>query len=271
VEADGLRLHVESRGEGAPVLLLHGFTGCSEALADLADSLARAGRRAIALDLVGHGRSDAPADPAHYTMARCVAQVCDVLDALDLPRVDVFGYSMGGRVALSLCAARPERVRSALLLGASAGLRRAAERSARRRSDAALAARIESEGVAAFVDDWMALPLFASQHDRLAPDALAAARAQRLRNRAHGLAHSLRGMGTGAQPALHAQLASIDVPMALVVGEEDAKFDAIAEDLAGGLRNGRVVRVPKAGHAAHLENPTAFLRVVLGFLDDLET
>jgi 2-succinyl-6-hydroxy-2,4-cyclohexadiene-1-carboxylate synthase len=240
VEADGLRLHVESRGEGAPVLLLHGFTGCSEALADLADSLARAGRRAIALDLVGHGRSDAPADPAHYTMARCVAQVCDVLDALDLPRVDVFGYSMGGRVALSLCAARPERVRSALLLGASAGLRRAAERSARRRSDAALAARIESEGVAAFVDDWMALPLFASQHDRLAPDALAAARAQRLRNRAHGLAHSLRGMGTGAQPALHAQLASIDVPMALVVGEEDA-------------------------------NPTAFLRVVLGFLDDLET
>ena len=77
-------------------------------------------------------------------------------------------------------------------------------------------------------------------------------------------------MGTGAQPALHAQLASIDVPMALVVGEEDAKFDAIAEDLAGRLPNGRVVRVPEAGHAAHLENPTAFLRIVLGFLDDVE-
>jgi len=270
VQADGLRLHVETRGEGAPVLLLHGFTGCAAMLSDLALGLARQGYRAVSPDLVGHGRRDAPPDPTRYTMQRCVAQVCDVLDALDLGRVHVLGYSMGGRVALSLCAARPERVSSAVLVGASAGVRRAAERSARRRSDEDLAARIEGDGVEAFVDGWMALPLFASQRRRLAPGALAAARAQRLRNRAHGLAHSLRGMGTGAQPSLHEQLASIDVPMALVVGEEDAKFEAIAQDLAGRLPHGRVVQVPEAGHAAHLENPSAFLRIVQGFLDDVE-
>ena len=270
VETGGLQLHVETLGQGTPVLLLHGFTGCAAALSGLARGLARAGYRTVAPDLVGHGESDAPADPSHYTMGRCVAQVCGVLDALDLPRVHAIGYSMGGRVALSLCAAHPERVRSALLVGASAGLRRADERSARRHGDEALAARIEREGVAAFVDDWMAQPLFASQLRRLSPEALAAARAQRLRNRAHGLAHSLRGMGTGAQPALHARLPSIDVPLALVVGEEDAKFDAIAEALARRLPRARVARVPDAGHAAHLENPAAFLRVVLGFLADAE-
>jgi 2-succinyl-6-hydroxy-2,4-cyclohexadiene-1-carboxylate synthase len=270
VESGGLQLHVETRGQGTPVLLLHGFTGCAATLSGLARELTRAGYRTVAPDLVGHGGSDAPTDPSHYTMPRCVAQVRGVLDALDLRRVHAIGYSMGGRVALSLCAAHPERVRSALLVGASAGLRRADERRARRHGDEALAARIEREGVAAFVDDWMAQPLFASQLRRLSPEALAAARAQRLRNRAHGLAHSLRGMGTGAQPALHAQLPSIDVPVALVVGEEDAKFDAIAQELARRLPRARVARVPDAGHAAHLENPAAFLRVVLGFLADAE-
>jgi 2-succinyl-6-hydroxy-2,4-cyclohexadiene-1-carboxylate synthase len=202
-------------------------------------------------------------------MQSCVAQVAGALDALGIPEAHVLGYSMGGRVGLALCTWRPERVRSALLIGASAGLEEAGVRAERRREDEALAARIEREGVERFVDWWMELPLFASQQ-RLEEATLARARAQRLSNRAHGLAQSLRGMGTGAQPALHARLPWVRVPILLVAGSLDAKFAAIASDLARRLPNARAQLVPGAGHACHLEQPEAFSRIARRFFEDAE-
>ena len=202
-------------------------------------------------------------------MESCVAQVAGALDALGIPQAHVLGYSMGGRVGLALCAWRPERVRSALLIGASAGLEEAGARAARRRQDEALAERIEREGLERFVEWWMELPLFASQR-RLGEAALARAREQRLSNRAHGLAQSLRGMGTGAQPALHARLPSLHVPILLVAGSLDAKFAAIASDLASRLPNAQAQLVPDAGHACHLEQPEAFLRIARRFFDAAE-
>jgi 2-succinyl-6-hydroxy-2,4-cyclohexadiene-1-carboxylate synthase len=189
-----------------------------------------------------------------------------VLDALDVDRVDAFGYSMGGRVALSVAAAAPARVRSLALVGASPGLAAAADRAARVAADEALAARLLEQGIERFVDEWMALPLFASQ-SRLGAAALASARAQRLRCRPEGLAGSLRGMGTGAMPPLHAALCAIGVPTLWVVGEEDAKFREIAAAAAGAMSRAEVAVVREAGHAAHLEQPVAFGALLRGFLD----
>ena len=112
----------------------------------------------------------------------------------------------------------------------------------------------------------MALPLFASQAGRLGPGAMDAARRQRLSNRPHGLARSLRGMGTGAQDPVHAELEKRDAPVLFVVGEEDAKFAGIARDLAGRMPRAEVAAIPRAGHAAHLENPSAFEARVRAFL-----
>ncbi len=262
--AAGVSLHVEIRGSGPPVLLLHGFTGSSRSMRATAESLGPE-FRSVCVDLVGHGRSEAPSRPDAYAMERCVAQLDALLDALALPRVHLLGYSMGGRVALSLCAAHPERVSSAVLVGATAGIEAPEQRAARRRSDEALAARIEERGVASFVDDWMRQPLFASQR-RLGVAALAAARAQRLENRPHGLAHSLRGMGTGAQASLWGRLSGIRVPICLVVGEEDAKFRAIATALEERLPEARLEAVRDAGHAVHLEQPRAFATLTRRFL-----
>jgi 2-succinyl-6-hydroxy-2,4-cyclohexadiene-1-carboxylate synthase len=268
VDAAGVRLRAVLQGDGPPLLILHGFTGCAESMQGVAADLADAWCTAR-LDLVGHGGSDAPDAPDAYTMERCIDQVAAALDALGMPRAHLLGYSMGGRVALALCVERPERVRSALLVGASAGLRDAEARAARRRDDEALALRLEREGMERFVDDWMARPLFASQR-RLGAAALATARTLRLANRATGLAASLRGMGTGAQPPLHEHLPSVRAPVALVAGAEDAKFIGIADDLAARLPDARVHRVPEAGHACHLEAPAAFLRVARGFFAGAE-
>jgi 2-succinyl-6-hydroxy-2,4-cyclohexadiene-1-carboxylate synthase len=269
IEACGVRLHVQIEGQGPDVLLLHGFTGSAESMADLSAGL-RDRWRTIRVDLVGHGRSDAPRDVACYAMERCLAQLASLLDGLGSRRPHLLGYSMGGRVALALAAAWPQRFASAVLVGASAGIEDPAEGTRRRAADGALADDIERGGVAAFVERWMQHPLFAGQ-SRLGPGFLERARAQRLGNRAHGLAHSLRGMGTGAQSAVHDRLPGVTIPVLLAVGEEDAKFRGIADALAARLPDARVAPIPDAGHAAHLENAPVFLETVRAFLSSVRS
>jgi len=264
----GASLAVEVAGAGPPILLLHGFTGSTRTLDGVGGGLRAAGYRTIAVDALGHGASDAPPAAAAYRLERAAAGLVDVLDALCVPRAAVFGYSMGGRTALGLAVLHPARVRALVVVGASAGLADPAARAARRRADEALAAAILRDGVPAFVERWMANPLFATQA-RLGPAALAAARAQRLANRADGLALSLRGLGTGAQPPLHAELRGLEAPLLAIAGEEDAKFRALAAELAALAPRGRAAVIAGAGHAAHLEAPAATLREVCRFLASL--
>lgn len=269
VRADGIRLVARvSDRTGPPVLLLHGFTGSAESMARTARDLSGA-FRTVCLDLVGHGASDAPNDPAPYAMERCAAQVAGAVQALCGGSAHVLGYSMGGRVALALAARHPERVRSLLLVGARAGLADPAERAARRRADEALADRIEREGLERFVDRWMALPLFATQR-RLGDAFQARARRERLAQRPHGLAGSLRGMGAGAQPPLFDRLGALRMPVLVAVGALDARFRPVADDLARRIPGSRLTVIPDAGHAAHLETPRAFRDAALPFLERAE-
>lgn len=272
IDVGDLALHVEIGGRGSPLLVLHGFTGSGRSMVDLSTRLVDT-HRVIRVDLVGHGHSDAPHELAPYSMERCTDQLLALLDQLALERVHLLGYSMGGRTALHLAAAAPERVASGLLIGASAGIRNAADRAERIRHDEALAERIERDGLEVFVDQWMALPMFASQ-DCLGEAALASARARRLENSPHGLANSLRGMGTGAQRPLHDELGHIDVPLVLAAGALDEKFLAIASDLAPKLPRARTASIDGAGHAAHLERPRQVLALAQEFFaegDDAHT
>lgn len=273
VEAGGLRLSaVVDEPAAAPardgtrpsLLLLHGFTGSAESMAEIAGRLAGFARVAR-LELVGHGESEAPTALAPYAMEACARQIAEAARALGFVRPHLLGYSMGGRAALAAALAQPAAFDRLVLVGATAGIADPAARAARIAADEALAQSIEQGGLERFVDDWMAQPLFASQI-RLGADALAHARRQRLANRPHGLANSLRGMGAGAMPPLHDRLAAFEHPVLLVVGDEDAKFQAIARDLAARLPDARIETIAAAGHAAHLEAPDRVAEVVRDFL-----
>ena len=264
---DKVCLHVELNGTGRPLVLLHGFTGCAANWQAHAEQFASQ-FTTVRIDLLGHGGSDSPADPELYQMARCVEDLAAVFDHLGLEQAAVLGYSMGGRVALHLAAAYPERVGALILESASPGLADPAERAARVISDEALATRIEHEGLEAFVDYWEHLPLFASQSGL--PEATRAAlRTQRLQNNSIGLANSLRGLGVGAQPSLWAQLPTLQIPTLLIAGALDEKFMAIAQQMAAVMPAAKWVSVPNAGHSVHLERPAEFERVVLDWLSEI--
>lgn len=268
IDAGGVRLHVDEMGSGTPVVLLHGFTGSTRGMAFVAAGL-RDTHRTLSVDLVGHGRSAAPRDSAAYSMTACVAQLASVLDKLNVHDAHWIGYSMGGRAALAFAVAHPARVASALLVGTSAGILDPQQRAERVRDDEALAERIEREGVEAFVDFWMSQSFLVDAR-RLGARDVAEARKMRLANSAHGLAASLRGMGSGAQPPLHGGLARVGAPICLAVGEEDLKFRALAVEMAQQLPNARVEIVPEAGHSAHTDNRSAFLELARGFLAEAE-
>ena len=266
LDARGVSLRVVSRGnpQAPALILLHGFTGSAASMAGVGEAFS-GGYRVHALELVGHGESDAPEALEFYSMERCVGQVLAVLDALQIQRAHFVGYSMGARVALCLAVAEPDRVASLVLIGVSPGLANARERAERVAADCALADGILEHGIEKFVDDWMALPLFASQK-RLGAPALARARSQRLASNPLGLANSLRGMGSGAMPPLADSLAGVDLPVLLVAGREDEKFSAIANSLLLRFPQAELLEIGEAGHAAHLEQPQAFQAGCANFL-----
>jgi pimeloyl-ACP methyl ester carboxylesterase len=116
--AAGDRIHYAVQGSGPPVLLLHGaFGGGMNFLqTDFGQHLA-ARFRVIAPDSLGHGRSDSPSDPAGYGARRRAAQLEAVLDTLEIGRVHVVGYSMGGWMASSVATFHPERIASLAIGG----------------------------------------------------------------------------------------------------------------------------------------------------------
>jgi 2-succinyl-6-hydroxy-2,4-cyclohexadiene-1-carboxylate synthase len=253
---NGAVYRVRIWGSGPPLLLLHGFSGSGADWAPLAATLAER-FRLIAPDLLGHGASSAPKDPARYAMECAAADIIALLDALALERVHLLGYSMGGRLALYLACRQPARCCGLYLESSSPGLATAVERTARAAEDEALAAWIETEGVPAFVDRWEKLPLWTSQ-TALPPAVAAAQRARQLRNRPIGLANSLRGMGTGVQPPLWSDLSRLHRPVRLLAGALDAKFSMRAQEMAGRLPNAQLHIQPGAGHNVHLEQPSFF-------------
>jgi 2-succinyl-6-hydroxy-2,4-cyclohexadiene-1-carboxylate synthase len=257
-----MRLHAEAWGTGAPLVLLHGFTGCT-ATWEPARQLLGARHRVIAIDLPGHGGSPAPAPSSR------LPDVADVLvaalDRVGVRRAAWLGYSLGGRAALHVALAHPSRVGRLVLESVSPGITDARERAVRTAADDARAARLEREGLAAFVERWMAQPLFTSQR-RLDAAVLARERAIRLDQPAAGLAAVLRTMSPGRQVPLWERLPALAMPVLLVAGADDEGYTGIATAMARRLRDVRVAIVPEAGHAVHLENPVPFWSLVCTFL-----
>jgi 2-succinyl-6-hydroxy-2,4-cyclohexadiene-1-carboxylate synthase len=172
---------------------------------------------------------------------------------------------MGGRTALQFALAHPDRLSALVLESTSPGITDPEERRQRITSDADLAARVERDGIRAFVDMWERLPLWDSQKS-LPAAARARLRAERLAQRPEGLANSLRGAGAGVLPAVTDRLGEIAAPTLLVVGALDAKYVALGRMMSARIPGARLEVVPDAGHAVHLERPDAFAALVAGFL-----
>jgi 2-succinyl-6-hydroxy-2,4-cyclohexadiene-1-carboxylate synthase len=226
------------------LVLLHGFSGTRHAWDGVVARLDSERYRPLALDLPGHGQASAVGGP--ITFESCVAAVL----AASPERFALCGYSLGGRVALHVALAAPERVSRLVLVSCSPGVEDDSERAARRASDELLAVELESIPFEQFIERWRTQPLFVDDP----PDVGERAREDQRRNDPLALAKVMRGLGTGEMAPLWDRLGELTMPSTLVAGERDAKFRAIGERVVALMPDAELVVIP-GGHSLALESP----------------
>lgn len=260
----GLSLPLRQWGRGPePLLFVHGFTGTGAAF-DHLEPLLGEHVRVAAVDLPGHGRCALPAEGASGWNETVEAIAIGIEHAYGGP-AHLVGYSLGARLALATALRFPGLVRSLVLESGSPGLRGDEQRSARRAEDAELAASIERDGVAAFIERWETNDVLTSLR-KLPPALGAALRERRLGQDAAGLAWTLRHLGAGVQPDLWPKLRQLEPRTLLLHGSRDDKFRAHAERMALRMREAQLHEVRRAGHAPHLEAPERYAAALLEHL-----
>ena len=117
-QVNGLRMYYEMHGAGRPLVLLHGAFGTAEGWATVLPTLAKT-RQVIVVEQQGHGRTGDIARP--LDVEQMAEDTAALLQQLQIETADVFGYSMGGMVALALAIRHPQRVQKLVILGAGMG------------------------------------------------------------------------------------------------------------------------------------------------------
>ena len=251
------------RARFAPVIFLHGFAQTPRSWDAVAEALRAAGMEVCVPDLYAQVRPFFLDGACSFLEegVRSVAREAGVQPV-------VVGYSMGGRIALETLARTPDLPLAALVLeGAGLGPADEGAREAFRARGERWARELREGGVAAFMDRWEQLPLFASQRD-LPAEGRARIHADRMAHGAEELAQSCESAGQHCQACETDSLAAIaratgrGVRVAYVHGRLDAKYGAQARRVAERVSAVRVEEITGAGHNAHLERPEAFARVV---------
>lgn len=246
---DGIEINYVDEGSGPAIVLVHGFASNLHGnwrAPGMFAALRGEGRRVVALDCRGHGRSQKPYDPDAYAGTKMADDVIALMDHLDISVADLMGYSMGGFIASGLMVRRPGRFRSVIL----AGVGDAIIGGMRRRSDA-IAAAMEADDPRAATDETArGFRIFA---ERSGNDLKALAAMQRTDRRT-------------AEGATAESLAHVTLPVMIVLGEGDTLVGS-GDRLAATIPGARYVRVP----GDHLTAVAAkeYRNAVVSFLRDV--
>lgn len=245
---DGVDIYYEVHGSGPALLLTHGYSATAEMWSGQVDSLA-ADHTLITWDMRGHGRTDSPTSPDAYSAELTVADMAALLDHVDASSAIIGGLSLGGYMSLAFHVAKPERVRALLIIDTGPGFK----------NDEA---RANWNTYANTVADDFATNGLTHLADRSVEQATATHRD------ANGLVLAGRHMLTQQNADVIESLPAIGVPSLVLVGAQDQPFLNATDYVAAKIPGATKVVLADAGHAANIDQPTAFNDAVRHFLDD---
>lgn len=265
IQVRGISYHFETHQQNPDLpflVLLHGFMGSGESFEHLLPDL-KSLCNPITIDLLGHG--DTEGAELHYRFA-AKEQVADVAkligEQLQIP-LFLYGYSMGGRLALQLALHHPGLFSGLILESATFGIEGETERQARQALDAKRSDDLLGN-FDGFLENWKSMSLFkTSSTDQELLDKTE--EIQRNQN-PFWLANSLQGFGTGTMPCVRDRLKEIAIPVNLVVGEKDSKFIHINRQMEKELADAEFHTVKNAGHRVHLDQPEVLISLLRTFI-----
>jgi pimeloyl-ACP methyl ester carboxylesterase len=259
---DGHAVYAEAHGAGIPLVLSCALVTTHENWRPQVAPLVAAGARVVLWDYLGHGLSDAPADPAAYHIDRVVDDLARVLDwaAPGEPAV-LGGLSFGGLLSMHLALAEPKRARGLLLVDTGPGFKNPDAQANWESMVGRIAASVERGGMAAYAAK-AAGALVGQRTDTPAARAAAAAIAAQT---PHGIANFARRVAGPASPTID-RLGELDLPALVIVGEKDDAYLRAAEVLETRLPRAERRTIAGAGHIVNLDAPEAFEAEVIAFL-----
>jgi len=249
-QINGIRIRYDAAGDGPAVLLTHGYSATGRMWAPQVKAL-KDRYRMITWDMRGHGETESPNDPTQYSEVLTLADMAGLLEFLKEDSAVVGGLSLGGFMSLAFHLAHPEVVRALVLCDTGPGYRNPEARAGWNRAAEKRALDLEARGM-----------------DALGSSSEVRATARYHRS-AQGLAHAARGMLAQVDARIIDHLPEIRVPTLVIVGELDEPFIGASEYMAAKIPGARLEVIPGAGHAANLDNPDHFNRVLSAFLDSL--
>ena len=256
--ARGLTLALDLRGDGHPILFIHGFPFDRTMWRPLMATLT--GWRRIAPDLRGLGLSEAPES---YSMAEYADDLAALMDALHVPQAVVCGLSMGGYVAFELLRRHPARV-GALILTAT---RAEADDEAGKQRRGDMIALVERQGPAVLAE--VLLPqLLAPANLTAMPHVTEHLRTMIAGSPVKGVVGALRAMRDRADAT--PLLRKIEVPTLVIAGRDDQLIPpAASRQLADAIPGALFTLIPDAGHLCPLEQPVTTTKVIAEFLEGI--
>jgi pimeloyl-ACP methyl ester carboxylesterase len=261
----GVGLHYEEAGEGTPVLFVHEFAGDHRSWEPQVRALARR-HRCVTFAARGYPPSDVPTDPAAYSQDLAVADALAVLDHLGIERAHVVGLSMGAFCTLHLGLRHPDRTASLVVAGCGYGAHPDAREGFRAES-AAVAEAFQEQGAASVAPTYGAGPARVQfqNKDRRGWEEFVRMLAE---HSAVGSALTMLGVQR-ERPSLYdltGELAALEVPTLLLVGDEDEGCLEANLMLKRTIPLAGLVVLPRTGHTSNLEEPELFNRFVGDFL-----
>jgi len=247
---NGITINYNVVGDGPAVLLTHGYSATGRMWKPQEDALKHR-YRLVTWDMRGHGQTESPDDPARYSEALTIGDMLALMEMLETGPAVIGGLSLGGFMSLAFHLAHPELVRALVLCDTGPGYRNPEARAGWNRAAERRAEQLEAGGLAA-----------------LGSGAEVRATA-RYHKSAQGLAHAARGILAQVDSRIIDHLPDIRVPTLVIVGEQDEPFRGPSDYMAAKIPGARLEVIPGAGHAANLDQPEAFNRVLLAFLDSL--
>lgn len=244
------------------LLMLHGFMGDSRSFEHVLESLSQF-CNPVTIDLLGHGNSHKPYETARYQEEHQSADLHFFMDQVFDHPPFLYGYSMGGRLALQTVRREPGIAKGLILESTNPGIEDDEKRCQRRAIDLHRADDIE-EDYQKFLDQWEKLPLFESPVEQ-SPELITIYKEMHRSQDPKAMAASLRGFGTGFMTPVTAGNHSYKGPCLVLAGSNDDKYIAINGKLEYVFENLSNYIVP-AGHRVHLDNPEMLCRHLHTFI-----
>ena len=256
IVTDRVKNHLIIRNESTsiPTFFLHGFTGASGSWESIIQKL---DYYTIAPDITGHGKSEFLNIESDYGILDWCDDFNHILESLELTKINVCGYSMGGRLAIAFAARYPHKIGKLILESVGLGINDYTTKNARFQDDLRLSDLIEKD-LSGFNRRWEENPLFSEQKNRNKSEFLKQ-RELRLSHDPLQLSKSLKVFSQGVMDYYEADFSRFNFPIMIINGSEDSKYIKSGEFMSQINQQAVQYVIDKTGHNVHLESEDAFL------------